>query len=130
MKNSIKSNVALALMSMSAGVAVLLSGCATTPETHSYNQDFGENLVTNPKYYIKDADDKHFLIVVNQGSPTTSAARVSDVKTAATGVARSETKRLGWEKWDLNYIQEKDQGWMHVVIAEVKPQPAAASTSR
>jgi hypothetical protein len=108
-----------------AAALVLLTGCAT-PAEHSYNQDFGQNLVTAPKYYIRDETDDHFKIVVHQGRPadekpnSATGGRIGDVKTAASDVAKAEAQRLGWQRWQLNYIQEKDQGWMHVVVAEVK----------
>ena len=108
------------LLAINAGVAILSSGCST-PE-HSFNRDFNENLPVNPNYYIHDEDANRFFITVNQGTPSTGAERVTNVKEAATIVAKAECKRLGWEKWDLNYIQERNQGWMHVVIAEVKRQ--------
>src|ERR1700744_3252142 len=101
-----------------AAMAVLISGCAT-PEQHSYNKDFNENLTTKPKYYIEDVNDTHFKITVDQGVPSTEANRLIDVKTAASAVARQEGQQRGWDKWHLDYIQEKDQGWMHVVVAEV-----------
>jgi hypothetical protein len=105
---------------MSAGVVVLFSGCSS-PETHSFNKDYGDNLVTRPNYYIKDENVEagHFIIVVEQGAPSTGDERVVDAKKAATTVANSETARLGWSKWHMDYIQERDQGWMHVVKAKV-----------
>ena len=116
-----------------AAALVFLTGCAT-PEEHSYNQVFGQNLVTAPKYYIRDENDDHFKIVVHQGKPasdkpdSSSGVRIDDVKTAASDVAKAEAQRLGWARWQLNYIQEKDQGWMHVVVAEVKREPYAPPT--
>ena len=32
---------------------------------------------------------------------------------------RGEAKRRGWQNWNLDYIQERDKGWMHIVIADV-----------
>jgi hypothetical protein len=124
MKKSIAASAVLSLISMSAGVVVLLSGCST-PEMHSFNNDYGDNLVTRPNYYIKDenVDAGHFTIVVEQGAPSTGYERVVDVKKAATTIANSETARLGWTKWHMDYIQEKDQGWMHVVVAKVTREP-------
>ncbi len=110
------------LLAINAGVAILLSGCAS-PEEHSYNKDFNEDLSTKPKYYITDQDDHHFRIVVHQGVNSTKPDRVLDVRTAASAVAKSECARLGWQKWHMDYIQEKDQGWMHMVVAEVKREP-------
>jgi hypothetical protein len=106
------------LSSITAAIAVLCNGCATSNE-HSFNHDFNDNLPVNPMYRIHDEDGNRFLITVDQGSPSKDADRVSDVKVAATAVAETECKRLGWKRWDLNYIQERDQGWMHIVIAEV-----------
>ena len=101
-----------------SGVIILGGGCST-PDEYSFNQEFRENLLTQPKYYIEDEDDHHFKIVVHQGVPSTESNRVIDQKQAATEVARTEALRLGWEKWHLDYIQERDQGWMHVVVAKV-----------
>lgn len=70
-------------------------------------------------YRIHDEDGNRFFITVNQGSPSDAAERVSDEKVAATAVAKAECQRIGWQKWDVNYIQERDQGWMHIVIAKV-----------
>ncbi len=106
------------LLSINAALALLVSGCAT-PESHAFNQDFGENLPAKPMYYIKDENEKHFIIQVHQGTPSAGAERVLNLKEAATAVAKAECQRLGWEKWQLNYISERDQGWMHVVVAEV-----------
>ena len=105
------------LLSINTGLAVLFSGCAT-PE-HSFNSDYNENLPVKPMYYIHDKTANSFLITVNQGTPSNGAERVINVKQAASIIAKAECQRLGWEKWDLNYIQERNQGWMHVVIAEV-----------
>ena len=44
--------------------------------------------------------------------------------------AASEAKRRGWQNWDLGYIQERDQGWMHVVIADVARKNAVEMTPR
>jgi hypothetical protein len=38
---------------------------------------------------------------------------------AAATVAKAECQKLGWEKWDLNYIEDHNRGWMHVVVAKV-----------
>jgi hypothetical protein len=127
MKNPIQPRWTPWLLSINVALAVLAGGCAT-PTGHSFNKDFGENLPTQPNYYIQDEDDHHFTITVNQGVPSTGAARLIDVKEAASTIAKAESQRLGWEKWQLNYIQEKDQGWMHVVIADVKHIPYVAPT--
>jgi hypothetical protein len=105
-------------MSIGTGLFVFLSGCST-PDEYSYNEQFHENLLTQPKYYIKDEGDRHFSVVVHQGTPSTEPNRVIDQKEAATGIARAEARRLGWEKWHLDYIQERNEGWMHVVVAKV-----------
>jgi hypothetical protein len=126
MKNMKSIRLGSLLVSLNTAAALLfVSGCAT-PAEHSYNQDFSENLVTAPKYYIRDETDDRFKIVVHQGKPadekpnSASGGRIDDVKTAASDVAKAEAQRLGWQRWHLDYIQEKDQGWMHVVVAEVK----------
>ena len=117
MKSSIRLRWTQWLLPINVAAVILFSGCAT-PE-HSFNSDYNENLPVNPMYYIHDETADRFLITVNQGTPSNGAERVTNVKEAATTVAQAECKRLGWEKWDLNYIQERNQGWMHVVIAEV-----------
>jgi hypothetical protein len=118
MKKTIHLRWSLPVLAINAAVVIFSSGCAS-PDQHSFNSEFGENLPTEPKFYIKDEDDQHFRITVHQGKPSNGDERVSDVKQAATTVAKAEAQRLGWEKWHLNYIQEREQGWMHVVIAEV-----------
>ena len=106
------------LLSISAGIAILTGGCAA-PEQHSFNHDFGETLPVKPMYSIQTVDATHFRITVHQGTSSTGAERVINLKNAASTIARAESQRLGWEKWQLNYIHEYDQGWMHVVVAEV-----------
>jgi len=118
MKPLIQLRWTLWLLSINAGIVLLLSGCAT-PEQHSFNSDYNENLPVKPMYNIHDENANRFLITVNQGTPSNGAERVINVKEAASTIAKAECKRLGWEKWDLNYIQERNQGWMHVVIAEI-----------
>jgi len=117
MKTPIRLRWPLCLLAINAGMVVLFSGCAT--KEHSFNSDFNENLPVDPTYSIHDESADRFLITVHQGSPSNGAERVVNVKEAASTIAKAECKRLGWEKWDLNYIQENNQGWMHVVIAEV-----------
>ena len=102
-----------------AAVLVLAGAGCASPDQHSFNQDFNDHLPVNPTYYIHDEDANRFLITVNQGSPSTEPERVIDLKQAATTVAKSECQRLGWDKWEIDYIQERDQGWMHIVIAKV-----------
>jgi hypothetical protein len=127
MKNLNSFRINVPLISLNLAALLLAGGCAT-PEEHSFNQDYGQFLVTEPKYYIADETDDRFRIFVHQGKPSTGAERVIDIKTAAPDIAKAEAQRLGWERWQLNYIQEKDQGWMHVVVAEVKRERYAAPT--
>ncbi len=81
--------------------------------------DFGAQLPVKPMYYIHDEDAVHFRITVHQGVNSTGVERVANLKEAASDIAKAESKRLGWEKWQLDYISEHEQGWMHVVVAEV-----------
>jgi hypothetical protein len=122
MKKNIRLPWTLGWLSLNAAAAVFISGCATPPE-HSFNEDYGQSLPTQPKYYIEDVDATHFKVVVHQGTYSTGAERRINVKEAASVIARAESKRRGWENWELNYIREGDQGWMHIVIGEVKRIP-------
>jgi hypothetical protein len=54
--------------------------------------------------------------------------RVVYVKEVASTVAATEAKRRGWQNWNLDYIQERDQGWMHIVIADVTRKNAIEKT--
>ena len=119
MKKTIRLNSILGWLAAHAAIVVLFSGCATPPE-RSYNADFGVSLPTAPTYYIHDESDGVFKITVSQGRPSSGAERVMNVKEAASAIAKAESQRLGWEKWELNYIREENQGWMHMVVAEVK----------
>jgi hypothetical protein len=105
-------------LALSAVILAFAAGCATHDE-HSYNQDYHQDLPTSPKYSIENVNDHEFKVIVHQGSPAEGSQRVIYVKQVASMVAGTEAKRRGWPNWDLNYIQEHDQGWMHVVIAEV-----------
>jgi hypothetical protein len=105
------------LMSVSAAV-VLLNGCAA-PQEHSFNSDFKESLPTQPMYNISDEDAQHFRINVHQGTPSTGAEHTIDVREAASTIAKAESQKRGWEKWQLNYIQQRNQGWMRIVVVEV-----------
>jgi hypothetical protein len=116
------------LLLLNVALAVLATGCATHDEK-SYNQDFNQNLPTSPKYFIENIDDTHFKVTVHQGSPLTGTQRDTSVKEVASTVAATEAKRRGWKNWDLNYIQERDQGWMHIVIAEVTRKNAVEKTT-
>jgi hypothetical protein len=112
------------LLLLNTALVVLAAGCATRMQG-SYNQDFNQNLPIAPKYAIENVDDAHFKVIIHQGSPLQGPERISYMKEAATGVARDEAKRRGWQNWDIEYIQERDQGWMHIVIAEVTRKNAA-----
>jgi len=103
--------------------AVILSGCST-PERHSFNDDYNQHLPTAPKYLIKDNGANSFKVIVEQGIPANGQERVTDTKQAASAVAETEAKRRGWENWDLNYIYQQNQGWMYVVKAVVVPKNA------
>ena len=118
----------LRLLLVNVSLAVLAVGCATHDE-RSYNQDFNQNLPTSPKYTIENVDDTHFQVTVHQGSPLTGTQRIIYVKEVASTVAATEAKRRGWQNWDLDYIQERDQGWMHIVIADVTRKNAVKMTS-
>ena len=117
----------LRLLLLNAILVVLAAGCATQNE-RSYNQDFNQNLPTSPKYTIENVDDTHFQVVVHQGSPLAGTQRIIYVKEVASAVAATEAKRRDWQNWDLGYIQERDQGWMHVVIADVTRKNAVEMT--
>jgi hypothetical protein len=114
-----KGNRMLQLISLSATIMLLAAGCATP--TKSFNEDYNENYPPKPNYAIEDVDKTHFKIRVQQGTPMPEqhAVCVEYMKKAASTIANSEGKRRGWEEWQLNYIQERDQGWMHVLVAEV-----------
>ena len=117
----------LRLLFLNAALAVLGAGCATHNE-RSYNQDFNQNLPTSPKYAIENVDDTHFRITVHQGSPLPGTERIIYVKQAASAVAANEAKRRNWQNWNLDYVQERDRGWMHVVIADVTRKNAVKMT--
>jgi len=117
----------LRLLLLNATLAILAAGCATHNE-RSYNQDFNQNLPTSPKYAIENVDDTHFRITVHQGSPLPGTERIIYVKQAASAVAANEAKRRNWQNWNLDYVQERDRGWMHVVIADVTRKNAVKMT--
>jgi hypothetical protein len=108
----------LPLLLLNATLVFLAAGCATH-NLRSYNKDFNQNLPTSPNYAIENIDDTHFRVTVHQGSPLPGTERVIYVKEVASAVAASEAKRRDWQNWNLDYIQERDQGWMHIVIADV-----------
>ena len=117
----------LRLLLLNVTLVVLAAGCATQNE-RSYNQDFNQNLPTSPNYTIDNVDDTHFHVIVHQGSPLPGTQRIIFVKQVASTVAATEAKRRGWQNWDLGYIQERDQGWMHTVIADVTRKNAVEMT--
>ena len=106
-----------------ATFVVFATGCAT-PNEKSYNQEFNQNIPTSPKYTIENVNDTCFKVEVHQGSPLPGPDRIIYVKRVASIVAATEAKHRGWKNWDLNYIQEYDQGWMHVVVADVNRKNA------
>ena len=118
MKKTIRRSCTPWLLSINLAIAMFFSGCATQKE-HSFNDEFGENLPTQPMFYIDEENDNDFKITVHQGKPSNGAERLINVKQAASAIARAETQRRGWTKWHLSYIQETDKGWMHQVIVEV-----------
>jgi hypothetical protein len=117
----------LQMLLLDAALVVLAAGCATQNE-RSYNQDYNQNMPTSPKYVIDNIDDTHFKVTVYQGSPLPGTQRIIFVKQVASIVTASEAKRRGWKNWDLGYIQERDQGWMHIVIADVTRKNAIERT--
>ena len=118
----------LRLLLLNATLAILAAGCATQDEP-SYNPDYNQNLPTSPNYSIENQDDNHFKIKVTQGTPMPGTDGTIYVKQAASVVAGNEAKSRGWSDWDLNYIQERNQGWMHVVVGEVTRKNAPEKTS-
>ena len=108
------------LLLLNATLVLLATGCATSnPNERSFNKDFHQNLPTSPNYAIENVNDTDFHVIVHQGTALKGADRIIYVKQVASAVAASEAKHRGWQNWDLNYIQEYDQGWMHVVVADV-----------
>jgi hypothetical protein len=118
---------AMGLLSVNAAWVLVTAGCATHEE-QSFNQNYNQNLPTAPKYYIQDVSEDHFKIKLHQGIPDSGAGRVIDLKQAATAVARDEARRRGWGDWQLDYISERDQGWMHTAVADVHEKPAVRMT--
>lgn len=99
-------------------VLALAAGCATRTQ-HSFNQDYNQHLASKPNYGVENINDTSFKIVVEQGSPASGPQRIVEMKQAAAAVAETEAKRRGWQSWDLNFIQDRDQGWMHIYIGVV-----------
>jgi len=106
------------LLLLNATLVLLTTGCAT-PNERSFNQDFNQNLPTSPNYAIENVNDTEFHVIVHQGTALKGTDRVIYVKQVASAVAASEAKNRGWKNYDLNYVQEYDQGWMHVVVADI-----------
>lgn len=104
-------------LSLSA-VALLLSAGCSTP-MNSYNQDYGQNLPIEPKYAVRNIDDSHFKIICHQGSPMTDNQRIIYMKEAVAAIARHEAQQRGWQKWEVDYTQQTNQGWMRVLVAIV-----------
>ena len=117
----------LRLLLLNATLALLATGCATSNEG-SYNQDFHQNLPTSPNYAIENVNDTDFHVIVHQGTALKGSDRIIYVKQVASAVAASEAKHRGWENYDLNYVQEYDQGWMHVVVADITRKNAVEKT--
>jgi hypothetical protein len=124
-KNPIRSLIPLLLLNTI--LVVIATGCASREE-NSFNKDYNQNVPTSPKYYFENIDDNHFKVIVHQGSPMQGPERVVFVKQVASTVAGTEAKRRGWENWELNYIQNRDQGWMRIVIGEVTRKNAVVLT--
>jgi hypothetical protein len=108
----------LRLLFFNVAVLVLAAGCITNTD-HSYNKDYNQNLASAPNYSIENINDTSFKLVVHQGSPLPGAQRIVELKQAAAAVAQTEAQRRGWQSWDLNFIQDRDQGWMHIYIGVV-----------
>lgn len=102
---------------------ILAAGCATSER--SYNDDYNQQLPTSPKYVVENQNDSSFKITVHQGSPAPGAQRAISMKAAAETIADTEARKRGWKNWDVDYIQERDQGWMHIIVAEVTRKNAA-----
>lgn len=111
------------LLPINAALLVFAAGCKTGDE-QSFNQNFNQDYPVAPKYVIENGNDDHFKIRMHQGSPMTGPSRVTYLKDAMTIVAENECRKRGWKNWKTDYIQESDQGWMHVLVAEVTREKA------
>jgi hypothetical protein len=118
---------ALPLLLVSATLVLLATGCATSNEG-SFNKDFNQNLPTSPNYAIENVNDTDFHVIVRQGTALKGSDRIIYVKQVASAVAANEAKNRGWKNYDLNYIQEYDQWWMHVVVADITRKNAVEKT--
>ena len=114
-----KTNRLLWFALLSVTLMLLVPGCATP--TNSFNHDYNENFPPQPNYAIDKMDDTHFKIRLFQGvtTPEQRPVTVNYMKKAVWIIANDEAKRRGWQQWEVNYIDERDQGWMHVLIAVV-----------
>jgi hypothetical protein len=106
-------------LSFCATIMLLAAGCATP--TKSFNDDYNQNFPPKPRYAIDNVNDTEFKIRVQQGTPMPEQhpVAVEYMKEATSAIAKSEARRRGWVEWQVNYIQETDKGWMHVLVAEV-----------
>ena len=111
-------------MPVNTALFLLSAGCKTEDE-QSFNETFNQNYPVEPKYSIEDSHDDYFKVRMRQGSPmsTKDPSRVTYLKNATTVVVENECHRRGWENWKADYISETDQGWMHVLVAEVHREP-------
>lgn len=116
----------LHLLFLNVTVLLLAAGCATG--MRSYNQDYGQTLPVAPKYSVANIDETHFRITVHQGSPSQGPDRIVYLKEAAAAIAQNEAKHRGWNSWRVDYVQERDQGWMHILIANVTRENPAETT--
>jgi hypothetical protein len=107
-----------------ASAWILAAGCATETD-QSFNAHFNQNLPAAPKYAVENVNDHRFKIVMDQGRPMQDdPGRVTYMKQAVSVVAEDEAHRRGWANWDMNYIEQRDQGWMLILVAEVTRKPA------
>jgi hypothetical protein len=113
----IKANRIFLVLFLNTILVLLAAGCATP--THSFNQDFNEKSPVEPTYLIDNMNDTEFKIRVYQGTPMKGPQRIIYMREAASTISDTEAKRRGWEQWQLNYIQERDQGWQHILVGEV-----------
>jgi hypothetical protein len=104
---------------LSVVLVILAAGCSTP--TKSFNRDYNENIPPQPNYAIDNVNDTHFKIRLYQGTPMPEqrAVCVMYMKKAVWTIANDEGKRRGWQQWEVNYIQERDDGWMHVLVCVV-----------
>ncbi len=111
------------LFYLTVALAIFAFGCATQKQ-HSFNADYNQQLTTAPNYFIEDVNANCFTVTASQGRPSSGAERIIDVKRAVTTVAETEAKRRDWGNWQVDYISERNDGWMHVVKARVVRESA------